>query len=397
MPWPLTDGGAIGIFHLARSAHENEGHDVTFLSFPLDDDTLTREGIAAMSLFCNVRLVDRPLPTRALTLIKTLFRGAYPIERRMMPEMFELIARTLSETHFDVVHLDHSHVGKYGLWIKQKYRLPVVLRQHNFETIIYERFAETEQNVFKRVLGKMHGKRLRKAERQILEEMDAVAAITAQDVTLMRTEAPDANYFVIPAGVDIAYFGPTDIAQVSPYLILWVGGIEWDPNRDALDYFLRSIFPAIVELEPRAKLEIIGVGTPIFAKVASEYGEAVAIMGKVPDIRPHLAKACVSVVPLRVGGGMRVKLLEFFAAGKAVVSTSIGAEGNLARDGVEIMLRDEPRAFAAAVVQLLNEEEMRVALGWRARQLAEKEYGWPSVAMKFTQVYKSVIPETKES
>jgi glycosyltransferase involved in cell wall biosynthesis len=390
LPWPLTDGGAIGIFHLARAAHE-EGHDVTFLSFPLDDVSLTKEAVAEMSKFCDVRLVSKPLPSRAKTLLRTVFRGAYPIERRMMPEMYELISKTIAEKQFDVVHLDHSHVGKYGRWIKSRYKLPVVLRQHNFETVIYERFAATETNWVKRLIGSIHGKRLRNEERSILNEVDAVAAITEQDVALMRVEAPNAHYHVIPAGVDTSYFVPTDPGIVKPNTVLWVGGIEWEPNRDALDYFLRSIFPEIKEHEPLIQLEIIGSGTAIFTKLASPFGEAVRIHGKVPDIRKYLAEAGVLVVPLRVGGGMRVKLLEFFAAGKAIVSTSIGAEGNLARNGVEIELRDNSQEFAKAVVELLRDPLRSQALGSAARALAEKEYGWPSVAEKFTHVYKSVI------
>jgi len=392
LPWPLTDGGAIGIFHLARAAHE-EGHDVTFLSFPLDDAALTLEGINEMSRFCDVRLVSRPLPSRLSTLLRTLFRGAYPIERRMMPEMFELITQTIAEKQFDVVHLDHSHVGKYGRWIKARYKLPIVLRQHNFETVIYERFASTEKNIFKRALGKMHGRRLRIEERAILNDVDAIAAITEQDAALMKEVAPKANYFVIPAGVDSTYFQPARQEEVAPRTILWVGGIDWDPNRDALDYFLRMIFPIIMKLEPTTRLEVLGSGTRAFEKLTTAFGVAVRLHGKVPDIRKYLAAAGVLVVPLRVGGGMRVKLLEFFAAGKAVVSTSIGAEGNLARNGVEIELRDDPREFALAVVELMRNPEKAQALGISARALAEKEYGWSGVARRFTAVYESVVKQ----
>jgi len=395
LPWPLTDGGAIGIFHLARSAHE-AGHDVTFLSFRLDDEAVTRDAIVALSKFCDVRLVSRALPSRKSTLIRTLFRGAYPIERRMMPEMYELIAKTIAEKQFDVVHLDHSHVGKYGRWIKATYDLPIVLRQHNFETVIYERFASTEKNIFKRALGKMHGRRLRTEERAILNDVDAVAAITDQDVMLMKEEAPRANYFVIPAGVDTSFFQPGPEDAIDHHTILWVGGIEWDPNRDALDYFLRLIFPLILEQEPGARLDVIGSGTQMFAKLASPLGAAVRLHGKVPDIRKYLAAAGVLVVPLRVGGGMRVKLLEFFASGKVVVSTSIGAEGNLARDGVEIELRDDPLEFALAVVELMRSPEKVRMLGAAARTLAENEYGWPGVASRFTKVYESVVMSHQE-
>ncbi len=142
MPYPLTDGGAIGIFNITKSLAEL-GHEITLVTFPLDDAEETREAVAAISKYAKVEMVSKPLPARWKVLARTVLQGAYPIERRMMPEMFELLQGILERQRFDVVHVDHAHMGKYGLWIKREYGLPIVLREHNFESLIYERFART--------------------------------------------------------------------------------------------------------------------------------------------------------------------------------------------------------------------------------------------------------------
>jgi glycosyltransferase involved in cell wall biosynthesis len=392
LPYPLTDGGAMGIYHLARSV-AFEGHDVTFLSFPSPDPKETKEAIAAMSQFCRVQLVSKALPGRVPTLIRTTFRGAYPIERRMMPEMYRAIEELLTKEKFDVVHLDHSHVGKYGLWIKQKFGIPVVLRQHNFETLLYDRFAEQAPNVLTRTVARVHAKRLRIEETTILRGVDAVAAITEEDVVLMRQVAPNAKYSVVPAGVDTDFFQPTSQDQEVENKILWVGGLDWEPNLDGVTWFLKEIFPRIHRSIPEVRMDIVGSGGDRVEQVVTQYQGRIRILGRVPDIREHLAVASVMVVPLRIGGGMRLKLLDFFASGKAVVSTRIGAEGNAATDSAEVLLRDEPEAFARAVVDLLRNREQRAALGKLARRLVEARYSWNRVGEMLVAVYQKAIEE----
>jgi glycosyltransferase involved in cell wall biosynthesis len=389
LPYPLTDGGAIGIYHLARSIAE-KGNDVTFVSFPLDDVTKTNEAIDLLSMFCKVRLVSKPLPSRFRTLVRTVFKGAYPIERRMMSEMFELLEHILTTESFDIVHLDHSHVGKYGLWIKRRFGLPVILRQHNFETSIYDRFAQNEKNTFKRLIALLHAKRLRVEETRILRGVDAVAAITSEDVALMREVAPDVRYRVIPAGVDVEYFKPDDKIPSLENEILWVGGMEWEPNRDALAYFLDKILPRIAERLPKFVFDVVGSGTDRL-KSLGVYGDRIRLHGIVPDIRPFVLQAGVIVVPLRVGGGMRVKLLEFFAMGKAVVATPIAAEGNKSIDNKEVILQANPFEFADAVIDLLGDVSKRSLLGANARRLVEAQYSWQHIGKQLCALYAETL------
>jgi glycosyltransferase involved in cell wall biosynthesis len=388
MPWPLTDGGAIGILNITKSLAEL-GHEITLVTYPLGTEQETAEGIRALSVYANVVVSPRVLPSRASTLLRTTFRGAYPIERRMMPEMYDILKELVRNTKFDIVHVDHAHMGRYGLWLKQKFELSIILREHNFESLIYERFARVDPSPLKRNLARVHGKRLRREEVEFIRSFDGVAAITEVDAAIMRKEVPSANIRIIPAGVDTDYFQPSSLPE-DPNRILWIGSLAWDPNVDAVRYFLDSIFPLILKAKPEAIFDIIGVNSERLAKTAAKFGANVHIHGKVPDIRDYLARSAVVVVPLRIGGGMRLKLLDFFAYGKAVVTTAIGAEGNRAIDGTEVYIRDTPLEISEAILDLLNDPNKRSEMGRNARELVLQHYSWKTIANDFTAFYESV-------
>jgi polysaccharide biosynthesis protein PslH len=389
MPYPLTDGGAIGIYNITKSLAEL-GHEITLVTYPLDDTIATQEAVTALSKFAKVKMVSKPLPPRWNVLLRTIFRGAYPIERRMMPEMFELLRKIVEREKFDVVHVDHSHMGKYGLWLKRKFGLPVILREHNFEALIYERFARTEPNLLKRLVASIHGRRLKREEIRFLKNFDAIAAITKEDVELMRQEAPEARISTIPAGVDTTYFQPSTQPEDANQ-ILWIGSLGWDPNYDAVRFFLTSIFPLILKSNPAAKFDVVGSESHRVAKLAERFGDKVQLFGQVPDVRDYLARSAVLVVPLRIGGGMRLKLLDFFAAGKAVVASSIAAEGNLGKNKSEILISDQAEDFAKATLQLLNDQALRNNLGKHARRLVEQEYAWHKIGLLFEQLYRDIF------
>lgn len=385
LPYPLTDGGAVGIFK-ATEATARAGADITFVTFPESDPSVTREGVARLSAFATVHLVDRQLPSRNLTLARTILKGAYPVERRMMPEMFELLRSLVTSESYDLVHVDHAHMGKYAVWLKQEFGLPYLLREHNFEALIYERFASTQTNPVKRSLARTHGRRLKIEETMFIREADHVCPITEQDLALMMQAVPQQRYTVVPAGVDTDYFHESS-SPVDEKMVLWVGGMSWDPNRDAVDYFLKDIWPLLTAHDPELRLELVGEGTEgLGTGHAGVNGH-----GRVPDVRPWVAKAAVLVVPLRVGGGMRLKILDFLASGKAVVTTTIGVEGNKAKDGKHLLVADSPADFAAAVQDLLKDKNRRNSLGNAGRALVEEYYSWEKIGHSFVTIYQEMM------
>lgn len=384
-PFPLIDGGAIGIYKPTQ-AIAALGHEITMVTFPDLDPQVNNTGLKELGKFCRVELVSKPLPSRNATLLRTMFKGAYPIERRMMPELFELLKKLLNENTYDLVHVDACHMGKYGIWIKEQYGLPIILRQHNFETLIYERFAATTKNPLAKIIASIHAKRMLKEETRIIAAHDHVVAITTQDEVMMQRYVPEATYSIIPAGVDVSYFSPQDIKKEEDS-ILWIGGMSWEPNRDAIEFFVKEILPDVVKEHPQTRFDIVGEGTEALGIAGSN----IQVHGRVADIRGYLEKARILICPLRIGGGMRLKLLDFFAAGKAVVSTHIGAEGNVGEDGIHIILRDDARSFAEGVNLLLRDESLRRKIEHNARELAEVKYSWAGIANQFVSAYERVL------
>jgi glycosyltransferase involved in cell wall biosynthesis len=280
--------------------------------------------------------------------------------------------------------------------MKERYNIPIVLREHNYEALIYKRFAANEKNPFKKLVAYVHGKRLRREEARFFKAFDAIVPITSEDEVLMRRDVPSATYYTIPAGVDTHYYQPSASEEISNS-ILWIGGINWLPNLDAIEFFAKEIFPLIVKAVPEATFDIVGEKTDRLQHLVNLGVNNIRLHGRIPDIRPFMARTAVMICALRVGGGMRLKLLDFFASGKAVVSTHIGAEGNAARDGEEILLRDGKESFADAVVMLLKDPQLRKKLGAKARDLAEREYSWDSIGRRFCEVYEKVIQHRNES
>jgi glycosyltransferase involved in cell wall biosynthesis len=389
MPYPLTDGGAIAVFNITKW-HALQGHDITLVTYPLEDKDENGRALKELSKYAKVHLVSNPLPSRASVLMRTMFRGAYPLERRNMPEMYELLAATVQQNKFDLVHVDHAHMGPYGLWLKKQYGLPIILRENNFESQIYERFAATESNPAKSFVARLHGKRLKQAEIQFLNEFDAVAAISEEDAALMKAVAPNSRLTIIPAGADTEYFVPSS-QLAEPATILTVGTLAWDPNFDAVRYFLRDIFPLILQKRPDTILDIVGSDEDRIKSYTKPFGTSVRVYGRVTDIRDYLTRATAVVVPLRIGGGMRIKLLEFFAAGKAIIATTIAAEGNPAINGEHLLIRDKEKDFAAAVETVLADSALRKSLGERAREFVVSRYSWAQVCKDFTRLYGQVL------
>jgi glycosyltransferase involved in cell wall biosynthesis len=193
---------------------------------------------------------------------------------------------------------------------------------------------------------------------------------------------------VIQTGVDTEYFQPSSEPERAGSTV-FTGTMDWMPNEDGVAYYAEKIFPLILREVPEASFWVVGRRPP--RRIQALASEVVTVTGAVEDIRPYLAKGAVCVVPLRSGSGTRIKIFEAMAAGKAVVSTTLGAEGLPVSHGENIILADDPADFAHQVVDLLRDGERRTALGRAARRLVEENYGWPAVAAHFDEIMQAVV------
>jgi sugar transferase (PEP-CTERM/EpsH1 system associated) len=263
---------------------------------------------------------------------------------------------------------------------------PTVLFTHNVEAEIWRRHAETQTGWIQRFLYGMQHRRMLRFERRTLGRFDGVLAVSAADRDTLGRLYPGAIHepvHVVPTGVDTEFFAPTARAT-SPRSLVFTGSMDWLPNEDAMVFFCREVLPLIKREDPDVTVSIVGrAPTPTVARLAQQPG--VVVTGQVDDVRPYMAEAAVYIVPLRIGGGTRLKIFEAMSMGNAVVSTTVGAEGLPVTNGAHLLLADEPASFAAAVVRLLRNIDERRRLGAAARALVTARYDWAVVAASLEQ------------
>jgi glycosyltransferase involved in cell wall biosynthesis len=291
------------------------------------------------------------------------------------------VRRLLDERRFDAVVCDFL-VPVVNL--PASLPCPAILFTHNVEAEIWRRHAENATNPVSRRLLAQQWTRMLRFEEQALRRFDLVLAVSDADRQTFQRLYPGAlrsDVHVVQTGVDTRYFAPVATAPRRAHLV-FTGSMDWLPNEDGMTYFVRDILPRIREAEPEATLSIIGrAPTPAVQRLGEEAG--VEVTGRVDDVRPHIAAGSVYVVPLRIGGGTRLKIFEAMGMAKAVVSTTVGAEGLPVTSGRDVIIADEPARFAQAVVRLIRDGEMRRQIEQEARRLVVERYDWSAVAEDF--------------
>jgi len=267
--------------------------------------------------------------------------------------------------------------------------VPTVLFEHNVEYQIWKRLAAIERIAPRRALLEIEWRKVRAREAAACAAADLTLAVSEADRRQLTELAPEARVAAIPTGVDTSYFRPTGAAEI-PNRIVFTGSMDWRPNEDAVVYFIESILPAIRRDVPDASFAIVGRNPSARIVEAARSGNAL-VSGTIDDVRPWMSEASLCVVPLRAGGGTRLKIFEALAMEKPVVSTTVGAEGLALTPGREFVAADDPEDFAHAVVSLLRDPRRRLALGAGGRRLVEERYSWAQVARQFEAQCEEVL------
>jgi sugar transferase (PEP-CTERM/EpsH1 system associated) len=386
--WPLNTGGRLRSFHLI--AELSRRHDVTLLTThgALDDP----RGLASHLPSCKrVDSVPYTLPKRgsarfALTVARS-WLSPYPADlwRWRSRELRSRIQRTLAEGP-DLCVADFlvamPNLPRAGV-------APVLLFEHNVEHMIWKRLEEVEANPARRMLLSLEHRKMRRYEAWACAHAQLTVAVSEADRSMLAAHAPTAKIRAIPTGVDTSYFTPNGQSE-APSTLVFTGSMDWYPNEDAVLHFIDSILPAIRHRIPSVSLAVVGRNPTERVKAAGA-AAGVRVTGTVSDVRPYMAEATVYVVPLRIGGGTRLKIFEALAMGKAVVATTVGAEGLPVVSGEHFVQADTPAAFAEAVVKLLQEPTQRKALGAAGRRLVEERFSWAQVAREFERHCKELV------
>jgi len=268
-----------------------------------------------------------------------------------------------------------------------KLGVPSVLFQHNVESEIWRRHALTESHPLKRVMYKIEFQKMLRYEQVMIRKFQHVIAVSENDRELMNQWVDGSRVTVVPTGVDLQQYKPSPARESASPLVVFVGAMDWEPNVDGVEYFCSQIWPKVLAEVPDAQFRIVGRNPD--KRVQKWACNTVQVTGRVPSVVDHLRDAAAVIVPLRIGGGTRLKIYEAMATGRAVVSTTIGAEGLDVHHGEDVVLADEPERFAQAVVMLLKDPKERLRFEGAAAATAAR-YDWPAIGERFSDVLARV-------
>jgi len=296
------------------------------------------------------------------------------------------VEKLLAENTMDVCIADFLFAAAN---VPLRGRVPVVLFEHNVEYLIWQRLSAIEPRFWRRALFEVEWRKLRSSERAVCQRADLTVAVSEEDRRRLSMLAPAARITSIPTGVDTTYFAPSTTSEI-PTQLVFTGSMDWQPNEDAVAYFVDAILPRIRREVPAVSFAVVGRRPSARVRALAERA-GITVTGTVDDVRPYIAQAAVYVVPLRAGGGTRLKIFEALAMQKAVVSTTVGAEGLALMPGREFIAADDPEAFAQEVILLIRNPLRRRELGRAGRHLVETRYSWPQVAREFEEACERVV------
>lgn len=399
VPYPPHDGGAIAMYETARGLAE-AGHRVTVLAANTPKHHQPADVLAHLGP--NVRLVTVAIDTRLkpLKALRNLVfsREPYNVARFVSEDLVGELVALLGEESVDVVQFEGAFMAPYLALLRravggtERPLPPLVLRAHNIEHTIWQMLAERAGNPLKKWYLQNMARRLAQFEREHLPLFDAIAAITAQDIDRLRALGCAEPITVIPASFDLSRLPPA-AAPPRPRTLFVIGSLNWLPNLEGLDWFLREVWPqAHVEL-PELELHVAGLRPPEYLTSRPAGQDKVFIHGFVASAPAFMQQYELMLVPLLSGGGMRVKIVEGLALGKPLLSTALGAEGIAARDGENMLLRDGADAWLQALRDYYHGRLPLAAIGRAAARTAYAEYDTRQVTQRLLDLYTSLAAQ----
>jgi glycosyltransferase involved in cell wall biosynthesis len=411
LPFPLTSGKRIRTYQLLSRLAER--HRLTYLCHrnPDRDESALAER-AMRELDIRTVVVDRPVPSKsglgfyARLLANLLSRDPYSVTSHRSAALVDAVQQLLRDDPPDLIHCEWT---PYAATLREPFfrgakddnpakssfaprknaalQIPWVVMAHNVESLIWQRYAETESNPLKRWYIRRQLSKYERFERWAYSVCDCAIAVSGPDARLMRERFGARQVAVVDNGVDIDYFAPDHDIERDPKRLVFLGSLDWRPNLDAVRLLLEDIFPRIRQSEPNARLDLVGRRPPIWLKQLASSIPGVELHADVADVRPFVHRAGMMLVPLRIGGGSRLKILEALATGLAVISTRVGAEGLDLDPASDIHIADGPQEMAAAALDWMNDPRAAHRSAENGRQVVVDQYNWNRLAAKLESVW----------
>lgn len=399
LPYPLTSGKRIRTFNLLSRLAER--HRITILCHrnaePGEADAAVK---VLQNLGIDTVMVPRAVPRKEGAAFYARLAGnllsplPYSVATHTSPELVAAVAEFAAQNPVDVWHCEwtpYAQVLRRALG-KRIRRVPWVVMAHNVESLIWKRYAETEENGVKRWYVRRQWAKFEKFERWAFAHAPWTVAVSEEDATLIRDSLGGTEQTeVVDNGVDTEFFRPRRDVERDPHRMVFLGSLDWRPNQDGVRLLLDSIFPRVKAAEPRANLAIVGRNPPDWLRERAAHIPGVHVFGNVPDVRPFLASCGMTVVPLRVGGGSRLKILESLAMGTPVVSTRVGAEGLRLDANEHLTITRDESDFADGVLETMANPDAALDRADEAQRYILREYDWAPLAEKLEEVWRVAV------
>lgn len=389
-PLPAKDGGCIAMNNITQGLLD-AGHEVKILTIfthkhdfnphLLPQDYLDKTGIEGVFVDTRINIVD--------AFANFVTADSYNISRFFSTDFDIKLTKTLQKYDFDIVHVESLFMTSYIGTVRRLSKAAVVLRSHNLEFVIWEKIAVGTDNLARRTYLKYLSRKLKEYELSMLGQVDGIAAISEEDKKHFRTLGSQKPMVNIPFGVPISDYNLEP--SVEPELALFhIGAMDWSPNLEGIVWFLEDVWPLIHSRFPELRFYIAGRNMPEFLTRTPHPN--VLYCGEVEDAKQFMREKAIMVVPLLSGGGIRVKIIEGLALQKAIISTSLGAEGILCENDNNILLADTPSMWLEAVEKLVNNKELVRKLGEAGRKLATQHYDNQVITGNLVDFYSSISP-----
>lgn len=346
----------------------------------------------------SVEIVPVPIDSsraarHALVARSAVTRDPYGVNWLKCEDMRHAIRSLAARVPFDVAHFDTLALAEYRDDVGD---VRSILNHHNIESHLMARRSHIEPNILKRAYYAMEARKLKAYEASHCGGFDVNFTVSDSDKALLGEIVPRQRVEVIPNGVDIDYFTPS-ASEPAERSLVFVGGMNWYPNRDAVLHLRREIWPMLTREVPDISLTIVGAHPPEEVMALAREDGRVTVTGFVDDVRPYLQRAMIYICPMRDGGGTRLKILDALATGKPIVSTTIGCEGIRVEPGTHALLADTPSDFVGQIRRLLDNDLLRQKLATESRRMAEQIYSWRVIGAHLRDVYDSLCPETADA
>ena len=388
---PIDKGGKIRTYFTLQQLRRH--HHVTYLT--LDDGRCGEDAVERAEEYCHDLLQIPHVPSRkfglrfyvelATNLVSAL---PYAIARYRSRPMERRLRALLNEGRFDLLICDFLAPD---VNVPRTVDLPAVLFQHNVEAMIWKRHTEVQSSAIRRAYFGRQWRNMARYERDACRRYDHVIAVSEEDRDEIGQAYGVENVDAVPTGVDTEFFTPSGEVAEKPENVVFVGSMDWLPNDDAVDFFANDVWPLVRKSRPDATFTIVGRDPGAATRALADRGDGIEVTGRVEDVRPYLERATAAIVPLRIGGGTRLKIYEAMAMGKPTVSTTIGAEGLPVEHGNELFLADQPHEFAERIVDLLTDPVASREMGLRAQQRVRADFSWETAARPFIDICEQVV------